>query len=111
MIHAGVGSICESSGNTSREWASQCCRACLNASLPVFVSSPEVLGERAHFCQIILCREEIAECSERAYSSLSTADAEKLMMFSSDKEALSYAHEVSTASCTSLGVCQSIALS
>ncbi|CAL5221569.1 g3785 [Coccomyxa viridis] len=38
-------------------------------------------------------REEIAECSERAYASLSTADAKKLMMFGSDQEALSYAQE------------------
>lgn len=52
-----------------------------------------------------MCREEIADCSERAYSSLSMADAKNLMMFSSDKEALSYAQEVSTASCTCLAVC------
>ena len=40
-------------------------------------------------------REEIAECSERAYTSLSVADAKKLMLFASDKEAMEYAQEVS----------------
>ena len=40
------------------------------------------------------CREEIAECSERAYTSLSVADAKKLMLFASDKEAIKYAQEV-----------------
>ena len=108
---SGLGSICKSSGYTSREWASQNCRACHNASLLVPLSLPETYGREAHFCQIILRREEIADCSERAYSSLSMADAKKLMMFSSDKEALSYAQEVSRASCTCFAVCQSMTLS
>ena len=47
--------------------------------------------------RLCCCREEIAECSERAYASLSTADAKKLMMFGSDQEALSYAQKVSAA--------------
>jgi len=38
-------------------------------------------------------REEIAECSERAYNSLSVADAKKLMLFASDKETIEYAQE------------------
>ena len=47
--------------------------------------------------KLYYCREEIAECSERAYASLSTADAKELMLFGSDQEALSYAQEVSPA--------------
>jgi 26S proteasome regulatory subunit N12 len=42
----------------------------------------------------MLCRDEIAECSERAYTSLSVADAKKLMLFRSDEEAAAYAKEV-----------------
>jgi 26S proteasome regulatory subunit N12 len=42
----------------------------------------------------VLRRDEIAECSERAYASLAVADARKLMLFSSDQEALAYAQEV-----------------
>ena len=41
------------------------------------------------------CRDEIAECSERAYATLSVADARKLMLLSSDQETLAYAEEVS----------------
>ena len=41
------------------------------------------------------CRDEIASCSERAYSSLTIAEAKKLMLFSSDAEALKYADQVS----------------
>ncbi len=41
------------------------------------------------------CRDEIASCSERAYSSLSIVEAKKLMLFSSDAEALKYADQVS----------------
>ena len=38
-------------------------------------------------------REEIAGCSERAYESLSVADARKLMLFPSDQEATQFATE------------------
>lgn len=41
-----------------------------------------------------MCRDEIAECSERAYSSLSIPEAKRLMLFSSDREVASYAEEV-----------------
>lgn len=40
------------------------------------------------------CRDEIASCSESAYSSLRLADAQKLMMFKSPKEAEAYAKQV-----------------
>ena len=40
------------------------------------------------------CRDEIASCSERAYKQLSVSEAQKLMLFSSAKEALQYAEEV-----------------
>lgn len=40
------------------------------------------------------CREEIASCSEAAYSNLRLADAQKLMMFKSPKEAEAYAKQV-----------------
>lgn len=40
------------------------------------------------------CREEIANCSEVAYSSLRLADAQKLMMFKSQKETEAYAKQV-----------------
>jgi 26S proteasome regulatory subunit N12 len=40
------------------------------------------------------CRDEIADCSERAYNTLSISDAKKLMLFKSDKEAEAYAAEV-----------------
>ena len=39
-------------------------------------------------------RDEIAGCSERAYASLSVADAERLLLFPSKKEVLDYAAEV-----------------
>ncbi|KAI8471229.1 MAG: 26S proteasome regulatory subunit [Monoraphidium minutum] len=38
-------------------------------------------------------RDEIASCSERAYASLTLADAQKLMMFGSAKEAAAYAQQ------------------
>lgn len=38
-------------------------------------------------------RDEIASCSERAYKQLSVPEAQKLMLFTSAKEALSYAEE------------------
>ena len=57
-------------------------------------------AKRGIRAELSCCREEIAECSERAYSSLSTSDAKKLMMFGSDQEALSYAQEVSAATVT-----------
>ena len=40
------------------------------------------------------CREEIATCSEAAYSSLRLADAQKLMMFKSQKDVEGYAKQV-----------------
>ena len=39
-------------------------------------------------------RDEIAGCSERAYGSLSVADARKLMLFASDDEATAFAEQV-----------------
>ncbi len=42
---------------------------------------------------VLGCREEIAGCSERAYESLSVADARKLMLFGSDQEATQFATE------------------
>jgi hypothetical protein len=39
-------------------------------------------------------RDEIASCSERAYASLTLADAQRLMMFASAKEAAAYAQQV-----------------
>ncbi|XP_020594299.1 putative 26S proteasome non-ATPase regulatory subunit 8 homolog B, partial [Phalaenopsis equestris] len=38
-------------------------------------------------------REEIAGCSEKAYESLSVADAKKILMFSSDEELSTYIEE------------------
>lgn len=38
-------------------------------------------------------RDEIASCSERAYKQLSVSEAQRLMLFSSAKEALQYAEE------------------
>eukprot|EP00250_Pteridium_aquilinum_P012861 c20990_g1_i1 orf=450-1250(-) len=38
-------------------------------------------------------RDEIAGCSEKAYDYLSSADAKKMLMFSSDQELLTYAEE------------------
>ncbi len=46
---------------------------------------------------ILLCRDEIAECSERAYGSLSIPEAKRLMLFSSDRDVASYAKEVRSA--------------
>lgn len=43
---------------------------------------------------VLIGRDEIAECSERAYSSLSIPEAKRLMLFSSDREVASYAEEV-----------------
>jgi hypothetical protein len=39
-------------------------------------------------------RDEIASCSEKAYASLTLADAQKLMLFKSAKEAAAYAQQV-----------------
>mmetsp|Transcript_23282 Transcript_23282/g.59504 ORF Transcript_23282/g.59504 Transcript_23282/m.59504 type:complete len:281 (-) Transcript_23282:193-1035(-) len=38
-------------------------------------------------------REEVASCSERAYAKLKLADAQKMLMFGSEKEAAAYASE------------------
>lgn len=43
-----------------------------------------------------MCRDEIAECSEHAYTTLPLADAGKLMLFQSDQEAAAYAEDVSS---------------
>ena len=40
------------------------------------------------------CRDEIADCSKRAYKKLSIKDAKKLMLFGSDQEATAYAAQV-----------------
>jgi hypothetical protein len=48
---------------------------------------------------VALCRDEIASCSESAYSSLRLADAQKLMMFKSPKEAEAYAKQVCARVC------------
>ena len=42
------------------------------------------------------CRDEIASCSERAYKQLSVPEAQKLMLFTSAKEALQFAEGVCT---------------
>lgn len=40
------------------------------------------------------CRDEIASCSEKAYERLRIQDAQKMMMFDSEKATLAYAVEV-----------------
>lgn len=40
------------------------------------------------------CRDEIASCSEQAYTHLSLADAQKLMMLGSQKDVLAFAEKV-----------------
>jgi hypothetical protein len=40
------------------------------------------------------CRDEIASCSEQAYTHLSLADAQKLMMLGSQKDVLAFAQKV-----------------
>lgn len=40
-------------------------------------------------------RDEIAGCSEKAYDSLSLADAKKILMFASDQELQAYVLDVS----------------
>jgi len=52
------------------------------------------LQQRAQSSVSFDCRDEIAGCSERAYESLSTKEAKRLMLFNSDKELASYAKEV-----------------
>lgn len=49
----------------------------------------------AYFMEKLLStvRDEIAECSERAYSSLAIPEAKRLMLFSSDREVADYAEE------------------
>ena len=42
----------------------------------------------------VMCREEVADCSESAYGSLSVSDARKLMMYDSDADLLSHAKQV-----------------
>ena len=44
---------------------------------------------------LLSCSEEIASCSEKAYSSLAVWDVKKLMLLRSDEEAQSYAIQVS----------------
>lgn len=46
-----------------------------------------------------MCRDEIAGCSEKAYDSLSLADAKKILMFASDQELQAYVLDVSTWRC------------
>ncbi len=41
-----------------------------------------------------MCREEVASCSERAYNSLSVADAAAMMMLGSEAEVVEFAAEV-----------------
>lgn len=43
---------------------------------------------------MLRCRDEIASCSEAAYTSLKMADAQKLMMFNSQKDVEAYAKQV-----------------
>jgi hypothetical protein len=47
-----------------------------------------------HCCNCCPCREEIASCAEASYSSLKLADAQVLMMMSSNKELQEYAQQV-----------------
>ena len=43
---------------------------------------------------LFVCRDEIASCSERAYKQLSVSEAQKLMLFTSSKEAAEFAEQV-----------------
>jgi hypothetical protein len=58
-----------------------------------FTHSLHTLTSHTHFTPSIH-REDIASCSEAAYSNLRLADAQKLMMFKSSKEAEAYAKQV-----------------
>ena len=66
----------------------------ISTSLP----SCELLVYATKYVQVcsccIACRDEGASCSERAYKQLSVTEAQKLMLFSSAKEALQFAQEV-----------------
>ena len=44
---------------------------------------------------MVIYRDEIAGCSEKAYDSLSINDARQMLMFSSDQELSGYINEVS----------------
>lgn len=45
---------------------------------------------------IIIGRDEIAGCSEKAYDSLSINDARQMLLYSSDKEVIEYINEVTS---------------
>lgn len=45
-------------------------------------------------CLIVIGRDEIAGCSEKAYDSLSLNDARQMLLYSSDKELVEYINEV-----------------
>lgn len=42
----------------------------------------------------VICRDEIAGCSEKAYDTLSVADARQMLLFSTDRELSEYINEV-----------------
>ena len=42
----------------------------------------------------VCCRDEIASCSEKAYTHLLVSDAKKMMLFGSEKEVMDYAEKV-----------------
>lgn len=51
-----------------------------------------------NYVSIVICRDEIAACSEKAYAYLSITDAKRILMFSSDQELTNYVTQVHTTS-------------
>lgn len=49
-------------------------------------------------------REEVASCIERAYARLKVSDAQKMLMFSSEKDVVAYASEVRGTISTSMSL-------
>ena len=58
------------------------------------LSPSKKMGLEVRWDMVHGCRDEIADCSERAYISLSISDAKMLMLFKSDQEAAGYAAQV-----------------
>ena len=58
------------------------------------VCVPSLLEWDGHRGTYACRRDEIASCSERAYKQLSVPEAQKLMLFTSAKEALQFAEQV-----------------
>ena len=67
---------------------------------PQFVNSSHqislacIINSRA-YAHCVICRDEIAGCSEKAYDYLSVKDAQQMLLFSSERELLEYIREVS----------------